>query len=169
MIEHAYFPTSQLTRVFPITRSLVLSCLFFSPYPTTPGTIFIAIRVTDADEFERCTAVYRNKAWPSASLHFIILEDNTRTPTVCYCFAAKRTNDDKETPPRSARAVPSPPCILTTCRRSATPNLDHLDPSPNSCSFSMGHLVPALTPNSATVLHLNPTPSYSPSSGSHGC
>ena len=87
----------QLTRVFPITHSLVLSRLFFSPHSTTPGTILIAIRVTNPDEFERCTAVYRNKAWPGASLRFVVLEDNIRTPTLGYCFAAKRKSDNDET------------------------------------------------------------------------
>ena len=96
-IHDAYLPISQLTRVFPITHSLVLSRLFFSPHSTTPGTILIAIRVTNADEFERCTAVYRNKAWPGASLRFVVLEDNSRTPTVGYCFAAKRKSDSNET------------------------------------------------------------------------
>ena len=76
---------------------MTLSRLFFSPHSTTPGTILIAIRVANADEFERCTAVYRNKAWPGASLRFVVLEDNTRTPTVGYCFAAKRKSDDGET------------------------------------------------------------------------
>ena len=96
-IGDAYLLTSQLTRVFPITHSLILSRLFFSPHSTTPGTILIAIRVANADEFERCTAVYRNKAWPSASLRFVVLEDNTRSPTVGYCFTAKRKGDDNET------------------------------------------------------------------------
>lgn len=96
------FPTytqlhEQLTRVFPITHSPVLSRLFFSPQSTTQGTILIAIRVTNADEFERCTSVYRNKTWPGASLRFVVLEDNVRTPTVGYCFAAKRKSDDEET------------------------------------------------------------------------
>ena len=90
-------PCFQLTRVFPITHSLVLSRLFFSPHSTTPGTILIAIRVTNPDEFERCTAVYRNKAWPGASLRFVVLEDNIRTPTLGYCFAAKRKSDNDET------------------------------------------------------------------------
>src|ERR1700756_3619489 len=96
-IHHAYLLTSQLTRVFPITHSPVLSRLFFSPHSTTPGTILIAIRVTTADEFERCTVAYRNKTWPGASLRFVVLEDNTRSPTVGYCFAAKRKSDDSET------------------------------------------------------------------------
>lgn len=96
------FPTytqlhEQLTRVFPITHSPVLSRLFFSPQSTTPGTILVAIRVITADEFERCTAVYRNKSWPGASLRFVVLEDNTRSPTVGYCFAAKRKSDENET------------------------------------------------------------------------
>ena len=96
-IRDAYRLTFQLTRVFPITHSPVLSRLFFSPHSTTPGTILIAIRVTNADEFERCTAAYRNKTWPGASLRFVVLEDNTRTPTVGYCFAPKRKSDDSET------------------------------------------------------------------------
>jgi len=90
-------PAFQLTRVFPITHSLVLSRLFFSPHSTTPGTILISVRVTNPDEFDRCTAVYRNKSWPGASLRFVVLEDNIRTPTVGYCFAAKRKSDNDET------------------------------------------------------------------------
>ena len=96
-IRDSYLPTLQLTRVFPITHSPVLSRLFFSPQSTTPGTILIAIRVTNADEYERCTAVYRNKTWPGASLRFVVLEDNTRSPSVGYCFAAKRKSDESDT------------------------------------------------------------------------
>lgn len=96
-IRGAYLPTFQLTRIFPITHSPVLSRLFFSPHSTTPGTILIAIRVTNADEFERCTTVYRNKTWPGASLRFVVLEDSTRPPSVGYCFATKRKSDESDT------------------------------------------------------------------------
>jgi hypothetical protein len=119
-IRDAYLLTFQLTRVFPITHSPVLSRLFFSPHSTTPGTILIAIRVTNADEFERCTAAYRNKTWPGASLRFVVLEDNTRTPTVGYCFAAKRKSDDGETGDepslkrQSSSLTPVYPCFLPT-------------------------------------------------------
>ena len=89
--------TFQLARVFPTTHSPVLSRLFFSPHSTTPGTILIAIRVTNAEEYERCTTVYRNKTWPGASLRFVVLEDNTRSPSVSYCPASKRKNDANET------------------------------------------------------------------------
>lgn len=148
-ISDAYLPVFQLTRVFPITHSLVLSRLFFSPHSTTPGTILIAIRVTNPDEFERCTAVYRNKTWPGASLRFVVLEDNTRNPTVGYCFAAKRKIDNDETGEQPSQKRQS---------SSLSPMYPFYLPTPPPHSTSTPHRTPVPSPWATLSQRSLPTP-----------
>lgn len=148
-IPNAYLLAFQLTRVFPITHSPVLSRLFFSPHSTTPGTILIAIRIINADEFERCTTVYRNKSWPGASLRFVVLEDNTCSPMPGYCFAGKRKSDDSETGDEPSQKRQS---------SSLTPMYPNFLPTPPPHPISTPQQTPVPSPWATLTQRSLPTP-----------